>query len=77
VVTELLVEWFDDELRVSWSGGEDPTVFVSPSAEDAGTVIVPVSTPGRLRIAGLPPGFPVFVHVLDLDGRWTVGPSGP
>ena len=47
-------------------------MFVSASPDDAGTVIVPVETPGRLRIAGLPTGFRAYVHVLDLDGRWVV-----
>ena len=47
-------------------------MFVSGSPDDAGTVIVPVETPGRLRIAGLPTGFRAYVHVLDLDGRWVV-----
>ena len=72
VITNLQVEWVGDELRAQWQGGTDPTVFVSASADDAGTVIVPVETPGRLRIAGLPTGFRAYVHVLDLDGRWAV-----
>ena len=72
MITNLVVEWVGDELRARWQGGEDPTVFVSASPDDAGTVIVPVETPGRLRIAGLPTGFRAYVHVLDLDGRWVV-----
>jgi len=72
VITDLNVEWVGDELRVRWRDGEDPTVFVSGSPDDAGTVIVAVETPGRLRIAGLPIGFRAYVHVLDLDGSWVV-----
>ena len=72
VITNLHVEWVGDELRARWQGGEDPTVFVSGSPDDAGTVIVPVVSPGRLRVAGLPTGFRAYVHVLDLDGEWTV-----
>lgn len=72
MITNLHVEWVGDELRARWQGGDDPTVFVSGSPDDAGTVIVPVESPGRLRIAGLPTGFRAYVHVLDLDGRWAV-----
>jgi len=72
VITNLLVERVEDELRVRWRGGDDPTVFFSGSPDDAGTVIVPVETPGRLRVAGLPAGYPIYVHVLDLDGRFVV-----
>jgi protein-tyrosine phosphatase len=72
VITNLLVDRVDDELQVRWRGGDDPTVFFSGSPDDAGTVIVPVSQPGRVRVAGLPEGFRVYVHVLDLDGEFVV-----
>jgi len=72
VISNLHVEWVGDELRARWRGGDDPTVFVSASPDDAGTVIVPVETPGRVRVVGLPAGFRAFVHVLDLDGTWVV-----
>ncbi len=72
MITNLLVDRVGDELQVRWRGGDDPTVFFSGSPDDAGTVIVPVSQPGRVRVAGLPEGFRVYVHVLDLDGEFVV-----
>jgi hypothetical protein len=48
-------------------------VFVSADPDDAGTVIVPVTVPGGVRVLGLPVGFRAYVHVLDLDGRFVVG----
>ena len=46
-------------------------MFVSASPDDAGTVIVPVETPGRLRIAGLPPGFgPMCTCSTSTAGGW-------
>ena len=72
MISNLHVEWVGDELRARWRGGDDPTVFVSASPDDAGTVIVPVESPGRVRVVGLPAGFRAFVHVLDLDGTWVV-----
>jgi len=73
VITNLLVEWVGPELRATWRGGDDPTVFVSADPDDAGTVIVPVTVPGGVRVLGLPEGFRAYVHVLDLDGRFVVG----
>ncbi|MGZ4683454.1 MAG: hypothetical protein ACXV8G_13420, partial [Acidimicrobiales bacterium] len=73
MITNLLVEWVGPELRVTWRGGDDPTVFVSATPDDAGTVIVPVTVPGGVRVLGLPEGFRAYVHVLDLDGRFVVG----
>ena len=73
MITNLLVERVGDEVLVRWRGGEDPTVFFSGSPDDAGTVIVPVTVPGGVRVAGLPEGFRIYVHVLDLDGRFVVG----
>ncbi len=73
VITNLLVEWVGPELRATWRGGDDPTVFVSADPDDAGTVIVPVTVAGGVRILGLPEGFRAYVHVLDLDGRFVVG----
>jgi protein-tyrosine phosphatase len=73
VITNLLVERVSGEVRVRWRGGDDPTVFFSGSPDDAGTVIVPVTVPGGVRVAGLPEGFRVYVHVLDLDGQFVVG----
>lgn len=73
MITNLLVEWVGPELRATWRGGEDPTVFVSADPDDAGTVIVPVTVPGGVRVLGLPEGFRAYVHVLDLDGTFVVG----
>jgi hypothetical protein len=73
MITDLLVEWVGPELRATWRGGDDPTVFVSADPDDAGTVIVPVTVPGGVRVLGLPEGFRAYVHVLDLDGRFVVG----
>ncbi len=67
MVSNLLVEWVGDELRASWQGGDDPTVFVSGSPDDAGTVIVPVETPGRIRVVGLPPGLRAGRGILTLQ----------
>jgi protein-tyrosine phosphatase len=72
-ITHVHVERIDDDLVVSWRGGDgDVAVFLSTSADDAGVDLRDADRPGHVILRDVPASPRPYVHLLSGDGPFVV-----
>lgn len=72
-ITHVHVERVDDDLVVSWRGGDaDVSVFLSDSADDAGVDLRDADRPGHVILRDVPASPRPYVHLLAGDGPFVI-----
>ena len=72
-ITHVHVERVDDDLIVSWRGGDgDVSVFLSESADDAGIDLRDADRPGHVILRDVPISPRPYVHLLAGDGPFVI-----
>jgi protein-tyrosine phosphatase len=72
-ITHAHVERIDDDLIVSWRGGDgDVAVFLSTSADDAGLDLRDADRPGHVILRDVPTSPRPNVHLLSGDGPFVI-----
>jgi len=72
-ITHVHVERVEDDLVVSWRGGDgDVSVFLSDSADDAGIDLRDADRPGHVILRDVPASPRPYVHLLAGDGPFVI-----